>query len=33
MTETGDERHPDMEDAPPEGGRTVTEERGEPEDR
>ncbi|WP_255682042.1 hypothetical protein [Natrinema sp. SYSU A 869] len=33
MTEAGDERHPDMEDAPPEGERTVTEERGEEEDR
>lgn len=33
MTESGDERHPDMEDAPPDGERTVTEERGEEEDR
>lgn len=33
MTEAGEERHPDMEDAPPEGERTVTEERGEEEDR
>jgi len=33
MTEAGEERHPDMEDAPPEGDRTVTTERGEKEDR
>ncbi|WP_435552475.1 hypothetical protein [Natrinema sp. CGMCC1.2065] len=33
MTEAGAERHPDMADAPPEGERTVTEERGEKEDR
>ncbi len=33
MTEEGAERHPDMEDAPPEGDRTVTRERGENEDR
>ncbi|MFD1563992.1 hypothetical protein ACFR99_10570 [Haloarchaeobius amylolyticus] len=33
MTEAGEERHPDMEDAPPEGDRTVTTERGEEEDR
>ena len=33
MTEAGEERHPDMEDAPPEGERTVTKERGEEEDR
>jgi hypothetical protein len=33
MTEAGAERHPDMEDAPPEGERTVTEDRGEEEDR
>ncbi|OLZ41570.1 hypothetical protein A6E15_11510 [Natrinema saccharevitans] len=33
MTEVGDERHPSMADAPTEGERTVTEERGEEEDR
>jgi len=33
MTEAGEERHPEMEDAPPEGDRTVTTERGEKEDR
>lgn len=33
MTEAGDERHEDLEDAPPEGERTVTEDRGKEEDR
>ncbi len=33
MTEAGAERHPNMEDAPPEGDRTVTKDRGEEEDR
>lgn len=33
MTESGDERHPDTEEAPPEGDRTVTKDRGEEEDR
>jgi hypothetical protein len=33
MTEAGAERHPDTEQAPPEGERTVTKERGEEEDR
>ncbi|MGQ3412144.1 hypothetical protein ACT4ML_07755 [Natrinema sp. LN54] len=33
MTEAGDERHEDLEDAPPEGERTVTEDRGTEEDR
>ncbi|WP_121742494.1 hypothetical protein [Natronorubrum halophilum] len=33
MDESGAERHPDSEDQPPEGDRTVTKERGEEEDR
>lgn len=33
MQESGAERHPDEEDRPPHGERTVTEERGEEEDR
>ncbi|PGF18193.1 hypothetical protein CP556_02295 [Natrinema sp. CBA1119] len=33
MTESGAERHPDTEEAPPEGDRTVTKDRGEDEDR
>ncbi|QLK25687.1 hypothetical protein HYG81_16630 [Natrinema zhouii] len=33
MTEAGGERHPDTEEAPPEGDRTVTKDRGEEEDR
>ncbi|ELY52124.1 hypothetical protein C492_19711, partial [Natronococcus jeotgali DSM 18795] len=33
MDETGDERHPDTEEAPPEGDRTVTKDRGEKADR
>ncbi|QCS43311.1 hypothetical protein [Natrinema versiforme] len=33
MTEAGDERHEDLEDAPPEGERTVTEDRGKEEER
>ncbi|MFU8869472.1 hypothetical protein [Natronococcus sp.] len=33
MDEAGDERHPDTEEAPPEGDRTVTRDRGKDEDR
>jgi hypothetical protein len=33
MDEAGDERHPDSEDAPPHGDRTVTRDRGKEEDR
>jgi hypothetical protein len=33
MDEAGDERHPDTEEAPPEGDRTVTTDRGREEDR
>ena len=33
MEESGAERHPDSEENPPQGDRTVTEERGENEDR
>ena len=33
MEESGAERHPDGEDQPPQGDRTVTKERGEEEDR
>ena len=33
MEESGAERHPDEEDRPPQGDRTVTKERGEEEDR
>ncbi|SDJ85831.1 hypothetical protein [Natronorubrum texcoconense] len=33
MTESGAERHPESEDRPPEGDRTVTKDRGEKEDR
>ena len=33
MTESGAERHPESEDRPPEGDRTVTKDRGEEEDR
>ncbi|WP_137289820.1 hypothetical protein [Natronorubrum halophilum] len=33
MNESGAERHPDSEDQPPEGDRTVTKERGEEENR
>ncbi|WP_440769474.1 hypothetical protein [Natronorubrum sp. DTA28] len=33
MTESGAERHPESEDQPPEGDRTVTKDRGEEEDR
>jgi|GEM_PF-777948 hypothetical protein len=33
MTEAGAERHPDTGEAPPEGDRTVTKDRGETEDR
>ncbi|MFC6767197.1 hypothetical protein [Natrinema soli] len=33
MTEAGDERHPNTEEAPPEGDRTVTKDRGKDEDR
>ncbi|SEQ48997.1 hypothetical protein [Natrinema salaciae] len=33
MTESGGERHPDTEQAPPEGERTVTKDRGVEEDR
>lgn len=33
MDESGAERHPETEDTPPEGNRTVTDKRGENEDR
>ncbi|WP_436347881.1 hypothetical protein [Natronorubrum sp. FCH18a] len=33
MTESGTERHPESEDQPPQGDRTVTKDRGEEEDR
>lgn len=33
MTEAGAERHPDSEENPPQGDRTVTKDRGEEEDR
>lgn len=33
MDEAGDERHPDTEEAPPHGDRTVTKDRGKEEDR